>query len=220
MQQTYRVGIVGCGNISATYIRNAPLFRALEITACADLDPALAKARAAEWGVAAMVPADLLASPDIDIVLNLTIPAAHFAVSMAAIKAGKHVYSEKPLALALKDGLALERAAAARKVTVACAPDTFLGGSHQLARKTIDDGRVGRSVVQASSTTTVSPASIASGNVSTSSASSCVIGTLEPSTVADATCTRSPASSTTCAIGRVAFTVSSTDPFRIGVSGS
>lgn len=139
-----RIGVIGCGNISATYFRLAPLFKHITITACADLNPSLAAQRAAEYGLTALSPAALIASPDIDIVLNLTIPAAHFKVSMAAIKAGKHVYSEKPLTLSLADGLALSKAAKARKVKICSAPDTILGGSHQLARKAIDEGRVGK----------------------------------------------------------------------------
>jgi predicted dehydrogenase len=144
MTSTLRVGVIGCGNISTTYFKLAPLFRHMAIHACADLDMKLAQSKAAEFGVKAMSPKDLITSKEVDIVLNLTVPAAHFDVSMAAVKAGKHVYSEKPLTLSLKDGLALAKAAKARRVKVCCAPDTILGGSHQLARKAIDDGAVGK----------------------------------------------------------------------------
>jgi predicted dehydrogenase len=144
MARKLKVGVVGCGNISATYFKYAPLFRGLEIAACADLDMGLAEARAKEHGVKAMTPDALLASPGIDIVLNLTVPSAHFAVSMAAVKAGKHVYSEKPLTLSLKDGLALKAATERRGVKLACAPDTILGGAHQLARKAVDEGAIGK----------------------------------------------------------------------------
>lgn len=144
MARTLKVGVVGCGNISATYLKHAPLFRGFEIVACADLNHELAATRAEEFRIAAMAPKDLLASPNIDIILNLTVPAAHFAVSMAAVQAGKHVYSEKPLSLSLRDGLALKAAAARKKVCFACAPDTILGGSHQLARKAVDDGVIGK----------------------------------------------------------------------------
>jgi predicted dehydrogenase len=144
MKKPLRVGIIGCGNISTTYLRYAPLFRAINITCCADLKPDLAKQRAAEFGLKAMSPKQLLQSGDVDIVLNLTVPAAHSTVSMAAVKLGKHVYSEKPLTLTLADGLALAKAAAASNVKVGCAPDTILGGAHQLARKAIDDGVVGK----------------------------------------------------------------------------
>ena len=144
MAKHLRVGVIGCGNISTIYFKYGPLFKDIEIVACADLNADLAAARAKEYGIVAMKTKDLLASKDIDIVLNLTIPAAHFDVSLAAVKAGKHVYSEKPLTLSLKDGLALAKAAKAKKVKVCCAPDTFLGGAHQRARKAIDDGDVGK----------------------------------------------------------------------------
>jgi predicted dehydrogenase len=144
MGNDLRIGVMGCGNISTTYFKFAPLFKGLEITACADLNPDMAKARATEYSVKAMKPAELLASPEIDVILNLTIPDAHFDVSLAAVNAGKHVYSEKPLVLSIRDGLALKKAADAKKVRVGCAPDTFLGGAHQRARKSIDDGDVGK----------------------------------------------------------------------------
>ncbi len=144
MAENLRIGVMGCGNISTTYFKYAPLFKGIEITACADLSPYMAKARASEYGVTVMTPKALIASPDIDIILNLTVPDAHFGVSLAAVKAGKHAYSEKPLVLSMKDGLALKKAADANKVRVGCAPDTFLGGAHQRARKAIDDGDVGK----------------------------------------------------------------------------
>ena len=144
MTDKLRIGVMGCGNISATYFKFVPLFKRIEITACADLNHEMAKTRAEEYGVKAMKPAELLANKNIDLVLNLTVPNAHFGVSLAAVKAGKHVYSEKPLALSMKDGTALKMAADAKKVRVGCAPDTFLGGAHQRARKAIDDGLIGK----------------------------------------------------------------------------
>ena len=144
MADNLRIGVMGCGNISTTYFKYAPLFKGIEIVACADLNPEMAKMRAAEYSVKAMKPAELLAAPGVDLILNLTVPDAHFGISLAAVKAGKHAYSEKPLVLSLKDGLALKKAADANKVRVGCAPDTFLGGAHQQARKALDDGTVGR----------------------------------------------------------------------------
>jgi predicted dehydrogenase len=144
MARTLKVGVVGCGNISTTYFNTAPLFRGIEIAACADLNQGLAEARAKDHGIKAMTPEALIASPGIDIVLNLTVPAAHAAVSLAAVKAGKHVYSEKPLTLSLKHGLALKAATEKHGVKLGCAPDTILGGAHQLARKAVDDGVIGK----------------------------------------------------------------------------
>jgi predicted dehydrogenase len=144
MTNNLRIGVMGCGNISTTYFKLVPLFKGIEIVACADLNPEMAKTRAQEYGVPAMKPAELLASKNVDLVLNLTVPDAHFGVSLAGVKAGKHVYSEKPLVLSMKEGTTLKKAADAKKVRVGCAPDTFLGGAHQRARKAIDDGELGK----------------------------------------------------------------------------
>ncbi len=120
MSDTLGIGIVGCGNISTTYFTLAPLFRGLEVRACADVQPAAAEARAKEFRVKAQGVEDLLDNPDVDVVINLTIPEAHFAISKAALEAGKHVYSEKPLVLSVENGLELkalaEKAGPARRL--------------------------------------------------------------------------------------------------------
>jgi predicted dehydrogenase len=137
------IGIIGCGNISATYFKLAPLFRCLEVRACSDLNPAAAEARAKEFGVEAQPVDTLLANPAIEVVINLTVPAAHYQVTRTALEAGKHVYSEKPFVLTVEGGMTLKRIADARNLRVGSAPDTFLGGAHQYARKLIDDGAIG-----------------------------------------------------------------------------
>jgi len=144
MTRELGVGIIGCGNISTTYFSLAPLFKGLKVLACADINVQAAEARAKEYGVKAQTIDALLANDEIDVVVNLTIPDAHFRVSKAILEAGKHVYSEKPLVLSLEEGEELRRIAKERKLAVGCAPDTFLGGAHQLARKFIDDGGIGR----------------------------------------------------------------------------
>jgi predicted dehydrogenase len=144
MGRVLGVGFIGCGNISAAYLRLAKLFKPIDVIAVADINMDVAKARAAEFGVAAQTVKDLLANPDIAIVVNLTIPAVHHKVSRHILEAGKHVYSEKPLALSLADARDLQKLAAKKKLKVACAPDTFLGGAHQQARKLIDDGMIGK----------------------------------------------------------------------------
>ena len=144
MTNNMRIGVVGCGNISKTYFTLSKLFKGIEITACADLNPEASKGAAETYKIKAMEPAKLIKHKDVDIVLNLTIPDQHFAISLAAVKAGKHVYSEKPLTLSLKDGIKLRDTAAAKGVKVCCAPDTFMGGAHQRARKAIDDGELGK----------------------------------------------------------------------------
>ena len=138
------VGIIGCGNISTTYFTLSPLFKGIKVIACADINPAAAEIRAAEFGVEAQTIEALLANPHIDIVVNLTIPDAHFPVSKMILEAGKHVYSEKPLVLSLEQGEELRGIATASNLKVGCAPDTFLGGAHQLARDYIDQGKIGR----------------------------------------------------------------------------
>ncbi|CCM75950.1 Gfo/Idh/MocA family protein [Rhizobium mesoamericanum] len=144
MTKELGVGIIGCGNISTTYFSLAPLFKGLKVLACADINVQAAKARAEEYGVKAQTIDELLANDEIDVIVNLTIPDAHFPVSKAILEAGKHVYSEKPLVLTLEQGEELRRIAKEKNLSVGCAPDTFLGGAHQLARKYIDEGGIGR----------------------------------------------------------------------------
>ncbi len=139
-----KVGIIGCGNISGAYISGLRQFEIMEVAACADIDMERARETAETHAIPrASTVAELLADPEIDIALNLTIPAVHAAVSLQAIAAGKHVYSEKPLALNTADGRAILDAAAERDLRVGCAPDTFLGGGLQTCRKLIDDGWIG-----------------------------------------------------------------------------
>ena len=137
------VGIIGCGNISTTYLELAPLFHGLTITAVSDLDESRARAQAEEYGCEAMTVENLLRDSSIEAVINLTVPAVHAEVSTAVVKAGKHVYSEKPYVLTLDDGLALGKLAEDQKVRIGSAPDTFLGGAHQAARALVDSDRVG-----------------------------------------------------------------------------
>lgn len=144
MTKELGVGILGCGNISTTYFSLSPLFKGIKVLACADLNPAAAEAKAKEYGVKAQTVEELLANDEIDVIVNLTIPDAHFPVSKAILEAGKHVYSEKPLTVTLEEGKQLQALAKSKGLAVGCAPDTFLGGAHQLARAYIDGGGVGR----------------------------------------------------------------------------
>jgi predicted dehydrogenase len=138
-----RVALIGCGNISRAYVAGCSSLAAVELVACTDADPARAAALAAEAGFEARPLEAILADPSIEVVVNLTPPAHHVAVSLAAIEAGKHVYSEKPLATSLGDARAILEAAAARGVRLGCAPDTFLGGGLQTARDVLDAGAIG-----------------------------------------------------------------------------
>ena len=144
--QTLSVGIIGTGNIAPAYIRGCEPFDIIRITACADMLTDRAGAFAADHGLAAYSVDDMLERVDIDIVVNLTIPAAHAEVSLRIIEAGKHIYNEKPLAINRADGAKVIGAAESAGVRVGCAPDTFLGGGLQSARKVIDDGIVGRPI--------------------------------------------------------------------------
>ncbi|WFU10747.1 Gfo/Idh/MocA family oxidoreductase [Rhizobium sp. CB3090] len=144
MTKELGVGIIGCGNISTTYFKLSPLFKGLKVLACADINMDAARLRAEEYQVKAQTIDELLANDELDVIVNLTIPDAHFPVSKRILEAGKHVYSEKPLVLSLEQGEELRRIAKEKGLAVGCAPDTFLGGAHQLARKFVDDGGIGR----------------------------------------------------------------------------
>lgn len=137
------VGIIGCGNISTSYLRLAPLFRGIEVRAITDLNMDVARARADEFGTSALSVEELLASDEIDIIVNLTIPDAHFTVTKRILEAGKHAYSEKPVVLSLEDGETLRALAKEKGLRIGSAPDTFMGGAHQMARAMIDEGAVG-----------------------------------------------------------------------------
>lgn len=143
-----KIGVIGCGFISGIYLKNlTQTFQNTEVVACADVVMANAEARAKEFNVPkACTVAELLADPEVEIVLNLTIPAAHAEVNLAALEAGKHVYNEKPFAVNREDGKKVLAAAEEKGLLVGCAPDTFLGGGLQTCRKLIDDGWIGTPV--------------------------------------------------------------------------
>ncbi len=142
-----RLGIVGCGNISGAYFGGTgPVFDFLDVVACADLDMDAARARGEEFGCDAVTVDELMRRDDIDIVINLTIPAAHADIAIQALESGKHAHSEKPFAVTLEDGRRILETAEAKELRVGCAPDTFLGGGHQTCRKLLDDGAIGDAV--------------------------------------------------------------------------
>ncbi len=138
-----RVGIVGCGVISDHYAKNAAAFPSFEFVACADLSRPSAEKLAADHGLECVSVDELIADPAIDIVLNITPPVAHFEITRQALAAGKHVYSEKPLALTVADAGELVGEAARNGARLGCAPDTFLSGAFQAARAAIDSGLIG-----------------------------------------------------------------------------
>lgn len=138
------VGVIGAGVISDQYLSNLTVFPDVRVRFIADIDEPRAAAQAEKWGVPASGSVEqLLADDDIEIVVNLTIPAAHVEVALQAVAAGKHVWGEKPYALDRASAAQLRDAAAAAGVTVSVAPDTFLGAGLQTALRTIRDGRIG-----------------------------------------------------------------------------
>lgn len=142
-----KIGVIGCGNISAVYFKAGKWLDILDIVACADMIPERAQARAAEFDIPrACSVEELLADPEIEIVVNLTIPNAHASVGMAALAAGKSVYNEKPLTISREDGQKMLALAKEKGVLVGCAPDTFMGAGLQTCRKLIEDGAIGEPV--------------------------------------------------------------------------
>ncbi len=146
MAEPTTIGVIGCGNISDAYLTGAGRSKLVRVKSVADLRADAAAAQAKKYGVQAVAIDALLADADIEIVINLTVPLVHASVSRQIIDAGKHAYSEKPLATDYTAGLALLNAAAAKGRRVGCAPDTFFGAGHQACRRAIDAGHIGRVV--------------------------------------------------------------------------
>jgi predicted dehydrogenase len=138
------IGIVGAGMISEQYLENLTTFPDVEVVAIGDIDTERAAASAAKWGVERSGTADdVLADDDVEIVINLTIPAAHVPVSSAAIEAGKHVWSEKPIGIDRESARGLVELAKANDRLLGIAPDTVLGPGWQTAKRAIEAGVIG-----------------------------------------------------------------------------
>lgn len=141
------VGVIGCGTIAPEYFRGCKRFPIMEVVACADLNVERARQRAAEFGVSRVCSVEeLLSDPAIEVVIDLTNPAAHAEVNLAILESGKHVHTEKPLAAYRVDGRATLQVAAQRGLRLSIAPDTLLGGGLQTCRNVIDEGRIGEPV--------------------------------------------------------------------------
>src|SRR5215471_18521417 len=140
------IGVVGCGVISKAYMTAMKRFPQIELKAVADMRSAPAEERGREFDVPGMRVDELLKRDDIEIVVNLTVPLAHTDVSLAVLNAGKHVHSEKPLGVDMVEARKVMDLAERKDLRVGCAPDTFLGGGHQTARKLVDDGAIGTPV--------------------------------------------------------------------------
>ena len=139
-----KVGVIGCGMISDWYFKAAQRFRQMELVACGDLNAAAAKKQGETYDIPVREVDAIYDDPAIELILNLTPQKAHYAVSKRALESGKHVYSEKPMSVTLADAKELLALAASKNLRICSAPDTFLGGGPQTARKLIDDGWIGR----------------------------------------------------------------------------
>ena len=137
------VGIIGCGNISSTYFNSHKLFNNFKVTACADINHGIAKKSAEEFNVTSQSVDEILVNPNIDIIVNLTIPSAHKEIIMKTLEAGKHSFSEKPLAMNFEEGKVIKKIAKETNLYVGCAPDTFLGAVGQKAKEVIDSQKIG-----------------------------------------------------------------------------
>jgi predicted dehydrogenase len=142
-----RTAVIGCGNISSIYLENAAKWDIVDLRACANRTLPRAESQAAKYKVPRAVSiADVLADPEIELIINLTTPDVHAEIGLAALRAGKSVYNEKPLAISRADGRLLLAEADARGLRVGCAPDTFMGGGLQTCRQLIDAGGIGTPV--------------------------------------------------------------------------
>lgn len=152
------VGVIGAGVISDTYLQNLRSFPDVEVLVVGDLDTDRARARAEAYDVPAWGTADdVLAHPDVQVVVNLTVPAVHVEISSAAIAAGKHVWTEKPLGLDRAGTAQLLRDADAAGLRIGSAPDTVLGPGFQSAKRAILDGVIGEPLFAQASFQTQGP---------------------------------------------------------------
>ena len=144
MHKIFKVGLIGCGHIAETYFRAHKYFNNFKIVKCADINKKAAEKCAKTYKINFASVNELLKDKNIEVILNLTIPTAHFAVAKKSLLSGKHVYSEKPLAVSFKDGLELVKIARRKKLFIGNAPDTFLGGGNQKARQLLDKKIIGK----------------------------------------------------------------------------
>jgi len=144
MNKVFKVGLIGCGHISETYFRAEKYFNNIKIIKCADINHQNALKCSKTYKTKALTVKELLKDKEVEIILNLTIPKAHYQVAKQALINGKHVYSEKPLAINFKDGKDLLKIAKRRKLYIGNAPDTFLGGGIQKSKELVDKKIIGK----------------------------------------------------------------------------
>ena len=144
MNKVFKIGLIGCGHIAETYFRAEKYFNNIKIVKCADIKVKAAKPGALNYGIKFLTVNELLKDKEVEIILNLTIPKAHYSISKNALTNGKHVYSEKPLAINLKDGKDLIKFSKKKKLYLGNAPDTFLGGGIQKSKELVEKNIIGK----------------------------------------------------------------------------
>ena len=144
MAKVFNVGLIGCGHIAETYFKSHKYFNNFRIIKCADIKYSAAKKCASLNKISAVTVKDILKDKEIEIILNLTIPKAHFEISKKALLNNKHVYTEKPMAINFKDGKELVKIAKKKKLYIGNAPDTFLGGGNQKSKELIEKKIIGK----------------------------------------------------------------------------
>ena len=143
MNKVFKIGLIGCGHIAETYFRAEKYFNNIKIIKCADINEEASKRCALNFGIKSVTVNELLNDKEIEIILNLTIPKAHYLISKKALINGKHVYSEKPLAINLNDGKTLLKISKKKKLYLGNAPDTFLGGGIQKSKELVEKNIIG-----------------------------------------------------------------------------
>ncbi|MDA9740742.1 Gfo/Idh/MocA family oxidoreductase [Pelagibacteraceae bacterium] len=144
MVKVFKVGLIGCGHIAETYFRAHKYFNNFRIIKCADINHLAAKKCASTYKIKALSVKNLLKDKEIEIILNLTVPKAHFEVSKKALLNNKHVYTEKPMAINLKDGKELLKISKRKRLYIGNAPDTFLGGGNQKSKEILEKNFIGK----------------------------------------------------------------------------
>tara|TARA_B100000700_G_scaffold114553_1_gene128814 strand:+ start:249 stop:1406 length:1158 start_codon:yes stop_codon:yes gene_type:complete len=144
MNKVFKVGLIGCGHIAETYFRAHKYFNNFKIIKCADILDSASKKCASKYGIKSLSVQDLLNDKEIEIILNLTIPKAHYEVAKKALLHNKHVYSEKPMAINLNQGKELVKLAKKKKLYIGNAPDTFLGGGNQKSKEILEKKLIGK----------------------------------------------------------------------------
>ena len=144
MKKIFKIGLIGCGHIAETYFRAHKYFNNFKIVKCADIKLEVAKKCAKKYGIKYLSVKELLNDKEIEVILNLTVPKAHYEISSKSLKANKHCYCEKPMAVTFADGLKLYKLAVKKKLYLGNAPDTFLGAGIQTSKKLIEKKLIGK----------------------------------------------------------------------------